>query len=77
MPKLCNAKLHHPVKTGRRCLVDKASALGSGGRRFEPHGERLSKDGCLSWELFRYGRFMSRELLKMNGYRLLSAWRLA
>ncbi|KAH3888968.1 hypothetical protein DPMN_013013 [Dreissena polymorpha] len=36
-------------------LVDKASASGSGGRRFESHGERLSKDGCLSWDLFRNG----------------------
>ncbi|KAH3701342.1 hypothetical protein DPMN_076326 [Dreissena polymorpha] len=57
--------------------MDKASASGSVGRRFEPHGERLSKDGCLSWDLFRNGRFVSRELVKMNGYRLLSAWRLA
>ncbi|KAH3867715.1 hypothetical protein DPMN_030848 [Dreissena polymorpha] len=38
-----------------------AVASGSGGRRFEPHGERLSKDGCLSWDLFRYGRLVSRE----------------
>ncbi|KAH3812357.1 hypothetical protein DPMN_140787 [Dreissena polymorpha] len=47
--------------TDRRGLVDKAPALGSGGRRFEPHGERLSKDGCLSWDLFRLGRLVSRE----------------
>ncbi|KAH3700601.1 hypothetical protein DPMN_075579 [Dreissena polymorpha] len=63
--------------SGRRGLVDKASASGSGGRRFEPHWERLSKDECLSWDLFRYCLFVSRELVKMNGYRLLSAWRLA
>ncbi|KAH3752659.1 hypothetical protein DPMN_187280 [Dreissena polymorpha] len=48
-------------RIGRPCLVDKAFASGSGGRRFEPHGECLSKDGCLSWDLFRYGRLMSRE----------------
>ncbi|KAH3751972.1 hypothetical protein DPMN_186580 [Dreissena polymorpha] len=63
--------------TDRRGPVDKASASGSGGRRFEPHGERFSNDGCLSWDLFRNGWFVSRELVKMNGYRLLSAWRLA
>ncbi|KAH3716723.1 hypothetical protein DPMN_059451 [Dreissena polymorpha] len=41
--------------------MDKASASASVGRRFEPHGERLSKDGCLSWDLFRYGWLVSRK----------------
>ncbi|KAH3741237.1 hypothetical protein DPMN_047958 [Dreissena polymorpha] len=50
-----------PVIVSGRGLVDKASASGSGDRRFEPHGERLSKDGCLSWDLFRYDRLVSRE----------------
>ncbi|KAH3819623.1 hypothetical protein DPMN_121362 [Dreissena polymorpha] len=49
------------IATDRLGLVDKASASGSGGRRFEPHGERLSKDGCLSWDLIQYGRLVSRE----------------
>ncbi|KAH3885857.1 hypothetical protein DPMN_009855 [Dreissena polymorpha] len=49
------------ISTDRRGLEDEASASRSGGQRFEPNWERMSKDGCLSWDLFQYGRLVSRE----------------
>jgi hypothetical protein len=37
----------------------------------------VKQETCFSWNSFQNGRFVSREVVKMNGYRFLSAWRRA
>jgi hypothetical protein len=54
--------------------VVKASILALASRRFEPHGECQLKDEWFLRDSFRNGRFVSREVVKIDGYRFLSAW---
>ena len=51
--------------TGPDSLVDKASASGAGGRRFDSQCQR-------HWGSFWYGRLVSRQLVKRNGYQFLA-----
>ena len=51
--------------TGPDSLVDKASASGAGGRRFDSQCRR-------HWGSFWYGRLVSRQLVKRNGYQFLA-----
>ncbi|KAH3859097.1 hypothetical protein DPMN_101744 [Dreissena polymorpha] len=61
----------------RRGLVDRASASGSGGRWFEPHGERFDEGWMFVMGLVPIWPAREPRAINMNGYRLLSAWRLA
>ena len=64
-PMPSHQQIYITTYNGPDSLVDKASASGAGGRRFGSQCRR-------HWGSFWYGRLVSRQLVKRNGYQFLA-----